>query len=84
MKDLGFGSYKDYCFRFAELESKSFDAIDELTQRGSQAEAASSGGEDSNRVPPAALRQLVWRSLGRRAFIEMSFHCPRPYFFRST
>ena len=41
----------DYCFRFAELESKSFDAIDELTQRVSQAEAASSGGEDSNRVP---------------------------------
>ena len=39
----------DYCFRFAELESKSFDAIDELTQRVSQAEAASSGGEDSNR-----------------------------------
>ena len=33
----------------------------ELTQRLSQAEAASSGGEDSNRVPPAALRQLVWR-----------------------
>ena len=35
--------------------------IDELTQRVCQAEAASSGGEDSNRVPPAALRQLVWR-----------------------
>ena len=51
----------DYCFRFDELESKSFDAIDELTQRVSQAEAASSGGENSNRVPPAALRQLVWR-----------------------
>ena len=32
----------------------------ELTQRFSQAEAASSGGEESNRVPPAALRQLVW------------------------
>ena len=34
--------------------------IDELTQRVCLAEAASSGGEDSNRVPPAALRQLVW------------------------
>ena len=33
----------------------------ELTQRLSQAEAASSREEDSNRVPPAALRQLVWR-----------------------
>ena len=35
--------------------------IDELTQRVWLAEAASSGGENSNRVPPAALRQLVWR-----------------------
>ena len=35
--------------------------IDELTQRVCLAEAASSGGENSNRVPPAALRQLVWR-----------------------
>ena len=34
--------------------------IDELTQRVCLAEAASSGGENSNRVPPAALRQLVW------------------------
>ena len=36
------------------------DAIDQRTQRLSQAEAASSGGENNNRVLPAALRQLVW------------------------
>ena len=35
--------------------------IDKLTQRVCLAEAASSGGENSNRVPPASLRQLVWR-----------------------
>ena len=35
--------------------------IDELTQRVCLAEAASSGGENSDRVPPAAFRQLVWR-----------------------
>ena len=47
-----------------EIQLRSLDIlgkIDELTQRVCLAEAASSGGENSNRVPPAALRQLVWR-----------------------